>query len=192
MRSEENPPTTRCLRLALALIVVTLATGCGPAKTVDSQMLTNGTSGSEGAPLKSYNLTLSGYNYTDTEIGSFEVNGQGGGNIAVSSPTSGGGGSVCCVTVYSPMAKPQAVTIKWSRDGDTWCEQSVEVKPPLPSKPEYLEVHFYRDGHIELAVTEQASPPRLQLSREHGNSRFRNEKLNINNDSKSARCKLGY
>lgn len=141
---------------------------------------------------RSFNLTLYGYNYTDTEIGSFEVEGQGGGNVAVSTPTAGGGASACCITIHTPLVRARPVAIKWSRDGDTWCEQEVLLRPPIPAKPEYLEVHFYQDGHVEVAVTENNSPPRLKLNRLHGNSRHANPKLNTNNDAKRSRCKLGY
>ena len=137
-------------------------------------------------------MTIYGYNYTDTEIGSFEVNGHGGGNLLVSSPTAGGGSSVCCATVFAPFSIPQPFTIKWSRDGDTWCVQEVVLQPPVSVTAKYLEVHFYRDGHIEVAATDIDSPPRLQLDRKHANSRHQNEKHNVNNDGKFGSCKLGY
>jgi hypothetical protein len=142
--------------------------------------------------MKSYNLTIHSYNYTDSEISHFEVNGQGGGNVEVSEQTAGGGKSTCCVTVFTPFVQPQSVTIKWNRVGDIWCEQDVLLVPPLPAKPEYFEAHFYRDGHIEVAVTSNYSPAREVLAREHGNSRHKNAKLNVNNDDKFSRCKLGH
>jgi len=173
--------------MAMAMV----ATGCGPRSVVAAPSSEpRSVAGNE--PARSYKLTLSGYNYTDTEIGSFEVNGQGGGNLEVSIPTAGGGKSTCCVSVHATSQTPLPVMIKWSRDGDTWCEQSVQLTSSLPARPEYFEVHFYRDGHIEVAVTEQVSPPRLRLEREHGNSRFSDEKRNVNNGSKFSRCKLGY
>lgn len=39
-------------------------------------------------------LTIEGYNYTDDYIDQFTVNGQGGGNLYLSTPTSGGGGGL--------------------------------------------------------------------------------------------------
>jgi Protein of unknown function (DUF3304) len=138
-------------------------------------------------------LTIYGYNYTDTEIGSFEVNGRGGGNVMVSGPTSSGGSGVCCFTLYASLADINLKTkVKWTRDGDTWCEQEVPLKGPYPAKAEYLEVHFYQDGHIELAVTEQASEPRIKLNYFHDNSRHKNPKQNVINDGKFGVCKRGY
>jgi len=122
-------------------------------------------------------LLIQGYNYTDRYIDSFTVNGQGGGNVFVSSPTSSGGGSVCCSTIY-PGVKP-TLTIRWTasycsytttnRFGETfrwrrglWRELQVpltDVRGPIKA----LEVHFYPDGHVEAAATPGYSPPRLKL-----------------------------
>jgi hypothetical protein len=177
----------------IVLVFVALTSGCDPQRTATAAPVPASAMVADvDVKVQAHNLTIYGYNYTDTEIGSFEVNGQGGGNVSVSTPTAPGGAGVCCVAIYAPFLQAKTVKVKWSRDGDTWCEQEVALKPPLPAKPEYLEVHFYRDGHIEVAVTETDSPPRLQLERVHGNRRFKNEKLNINNDAKFARCKLGY
>ncbi len=141
---------------------------------------------------REFSLTIYGYNYTDTEIGSFEVNGHGGGNLAVSSPTAGGGKSACCAALFTPVPKDHKIRVKWTRDSDTWCEQDVPFVGPVPAHAEYMEVHFYRDGHIELAVTQTNSPPRLTLERVHGNSRHTDPSMNVNNDNKYSRCKLGY
>lgn len=141
---------------------------------------------------QTHSLTIYGYNYTDTGIGSFEVNGRGGGNLEVSIPTAGGGKSACCVAVYAPIRTPQTVKIKWTRDLETWCEQEVMLNPPLSPDPEYFEVHFYQDGRIEVAATEIDSPPRLQLERAYRGSRHQDAKRNVNNDAKFARCKRGY
>jgi hypothetical protein len=181
------------VRRVLAFAVFLCVAGCGPQHAASAAPASpSAATFAEEVKVQAHNLTVYGYNYTDTEIGSFEVNGQGGGNLEVSIPTAGGGKSACCTTVFTPLREPRPIKIKWSRDGDTWCEQEVVLKPPLPAKPEYFEVHFYRDGHIEVATTETDSPPRLQLERVHGNRRFKNDKQNINNDAKFARCKLGY
>jgi hypothetical protein len=66
------------------------------------------------------------------------------------------------------------------------------LRPPIPAKPEYFEVHFYQDGHIEVAVTETDSPPRIVLGRSGRGTRHLNENQNVNNDAKFAGCKLGY
>lgn len=144
-------------------------------------------------PMLIRGLAIEGYNYTDTGIGHFNVGYAGGGNIAVSSPTSGGGGTTCCVRAFlhGPPPPPK-YRVEWSRDGDTWCTQDVEVTGPIPADPGYMEVHFYRDGHIELAVSEMPSPPRLKLEQAHDNSRHEDERLNVNNDAVYSRCRLGY
>lgn len=128
-------------------------------------------------------LALVGFNYTHRYIDAFSVNGQGGGNLYVSSPTSGGGGSVCCVSYLQGSAARQ-VTVRWQSggcmyraagvlaDGRThlahgfFKEVKVQVDPHIPDRPSNLEVHFYPDGHVEAAITENESSPRLVYSKD--------------------------
>ena len=131
-----------------------------------------------------------GYNYTDTYIDSFEVDGAGGGNLVVSTPTAGGGGHTCCATVTSGLPPGTPFVIKWTRDRKRWCEQEVLLTKSVPPQPRYLEVHFYPDGRIEIEATQQASPPRLKLER--FSRGMRHEANNANNDERYARCKDGY
>ena len=175
-------------RLLLMLCIVAGAVAC----TRQNAATPSAPASPSLAEPRNYNLTIHGYNYTDTGIGSFEVNGAGGGNLEVSTPTSSGGGSTCCATVYGAIYKTDPFTIKWSRDGKTWCETKVLLNPSIPTEPQNFEVHFYRDGHIELAATDDYSEPRLKLDRLHANSRYKDKSLNVNNDSKFARCKRGY
>jgi hypothetical protein len=185
----------RPLRYVLALVCIMAAGGCNSQSQSPSAVepaIAGATAPAADTKVQAHNLTIYGYNYTDTEIGSFEVNGQGGGNLQTSIPTAGGGSNVCCITVHAPMLQPRVVKIKWTRDSETWCEQEVTFKPPLPAKPKYFEVHFYRDGHIEVAATEIDSPPRLKLEAASRGSRYEDEKQNVNNDAKFARCKRGY
>ncbi len=127
-------------------------------------------------------LTLVGYNYTNRYIDEFSVDGVGGGNLFVSGPTSGGGGDVCCVDIVSG-AHARKVKIRWQADACTYDERTwsngekhsdiysffkeveVQVDPHIPDFPAYFEVHFYPDGHVEAAITEHASPPRLKLNK---------------------------
>ena len=176
----------------LVISLLLLIAGCEPQQAAGKVPAVESHMSADTAPDRTYNLTIAGYNYTDTGISSFEVNGQGGGNLEVSVPTAGGGKSACCVTVHSPLRAPQPVTIKWSRDVETWCEQTVLLQPPLPAKPEYFEVHFYEDGHLEVAVTESVSSPRLSLERHGPGRRHPNMNMNVNNDSKFSRCRVGY
>jgi hypothetical protein len=181
------------LRWLVCLVAITMAGGCNSQTSPSAKSApANASAPAADTTPKAYNLTIYGYNYTNTEIGSFEVNGQGGGNVEVSVPDAGGGKSVCCVTVYTPSVQPKKVTIKWTRDLDTWCEQEIVLAPFAISIAKYFEVHFYPDGSIELAVTGESSDSRLKLDRASRAGRYEDEKLNVNNDSKFARCKLGY
>jgi hypothetical protein len=128
-------------------------------------------------------LTLTGYNYTTRYIDHFSVNSNGGGNLYVSSPTSGGGGSTCCVT-YIVGVPRWKVLVRWQADACSYDhvttsngenfydiyryfkEAEVEVDRPFATRPNNFEVHFYPDGHIEAAVTEGDSAPRLKLEKE--------------------------
>lgn len=128
------------------------------------------------------NLTLSGYNYTSRYIDGFSVDGHGGGNLYVSGQDSGGGSSACCVN-YVKGARARQVIVRWQSggcmfpvpglaDGLThlahgfYREVKVQVDPRIPDRPAYFEVHFYPDGHVEAAITDQMSPPRLVLDEE--------------------------
>ncbi|NVD71789.1 DUF3304 domain-containing protein [Duganella sp. BJB1802] len=130
-----------------------------------------------GAPIS---LSLSGYNYTNQSIDSFSVNGQGGGNIFVSTPTSGGGGTACCVT-YFPNGVLKKVTVRWQSGGcyfhrfltksnevfDTFYpyykEADVSISEDVAKDPKRMEVHFYPDGTVQVHITDEASEPRLSL-----------------------------
>ena len=140
--------------------------------------------------LKTYSVVAYGYNYTDLYIDSFEVDGAGGGNLSVSTPTAGGGGHACCASVTSGLPLGTLFTIKWTRDRKRWCEQDVPLTKPIPIEPRYLEVHFYPDGKIEIDATQRASPPRLKLER--ASYARRHETNNVINDENYSRCKDGY
>ncbi|WP_167761480.1 DUF3304 domain-containing protein [Duganella callida] len=125
-------------------------------------------------------LGILGYNYTNKYIDSFSVNGQGGGNIQVSSPSSGGSGIVCCVS-YRPGSPIKTVHIRWQSGAcyfkeqsslskqmfDTlysfYKEQDAPVEVLTADDPQYMEIHFYPDGSIKAAITAGISDPRLSL-----------------------------
>ena len=137
---------------------------------------------------KDYALGIMGYNYTNRYIDSFTVNGRGGGNVFISSPTTGGGKTACCFDWWSGNELPKKVRVVWvgayciltesnPKTGETikseapiWRATEAFVKGPIPPNPTTLETHFYPDGHVEVAVTDQFSDPRLQLPR--GEDRF--------------------
>ena len=100
-------------------------------------------------------VTLVGYNYTERPIYTFSVNGGGGSNIFVG----GGGAKMSCCT---EITVGQPVEIKWMysytkkqydeglREEDY--SNTVIVPPPTVPEAEYLEVHFYPDHRVELAL----------------------------------------
>jgi hypothetical protein len=128
-------------------------------------------------------LGVTGYNYTNQEIDEFFVNGRGGGNVGVSSPTSGGGGTVCCVP-YVVGNVAWIVRVRWQSGGCNYHvkstisdevhehihwffrEADVKVDTPKIKDPKYLEIHFYPDGSVKAGVTERAGGPRLKLPKE--------------------------
>ena len=127
-------------------------------------------------------LLIQGYNYTDDVIDSFTVNGQGGGRLYVSGPSSGGGGSVCCVSYRLGTPLPIKLKVRWmggyclefetSKYGrknvyrkGLWREAEALAVDMSDGKPKALEVHIFPDGHVEAAITQGYSDPRMIFSR---------------------------
>jgi Protein of unknown function (DUF3304) len=125
-------------------------------------------------------LTIYGYNYTNQYIDQYSVNGQGGGNLFVSTPASSGGGGSCCIGWIDGTPLPQTVTVRWAHgtcllkvtnsNGRTrevpvplFKEELVQLTGPIPRDPGYFEVHIYPDEHVEVAITQTWSDPRLKL-----------------------------
>ena len=100
-------------------------------------------------------VTLVGYNYTERPIYTFSVNGGGGSNIFVG----GGGAKMSCCT---EITVGQPVEMKWLYDTtekqylaglrEEKRSTTVIVPPPTVPEAEYLEVHFYPDHRVELAL----------------------------------------
>jgi hypothetical protein len=132
-------------------------------------------------------LLLVAYNYSDTYIDGFAVNGAGGGNVEVSNTGDGYGGGTCCASVPADLPLPLTVDVSWQRDyGMPRCKQTVVLDGPIPDNADTFEVHFYQDGSIQVAVTHRPSPPRLRLER--FNYAQRKATDNINNDSVYSEC----
>jgi hypothetical protein len=130
---------------------------------------------------KTWAVDIVGFNYTDRSIDSFTVDGTGGGNVFLSSQTSGGGKSVCCVMVSSAMSAVYRIRVRWQVDGCTYLTRStisgevfknifpyykqadVPLTFPINTKPQHLEVHFYPDGTVDAQLTESLSLPRVLL-----------------------------
>lgn len=165
-------------RTLTGMVLVMAVTGCTASGEVNS------------APksrferlIVSLPLAIHGYNYTNRYIGSFKVDSVGGGNVYVSGPHSGGGGTTCCAS-YTKGAGPWKAEVRWQTGGCRWGERvqesgetlysihkiykklEVDVDPKIPPDPKHLEVHFYPDGTVQVALTEEESPPRLVLSKE--------------------------
>ena len=101
----------------------------------------------------------------------------------MSGPGGGGGGITCCVSFITGPGEWN-VKIRWQIGACTFIsyvdskgvdqleihsffkEIKVPVKKPFPDNPKYFETHFYPDGHVETAITEEISDPRLILSKE--------------------------
>jgi hypothetical protein len=181
------------IQTATVLVIAILAmTGCGrdgvseppgePAATAHTPPMLNGRelyTGPYRTPKGMKGLTITGYNYTDTYIDSFRVNGAGGGNVEVSTPTAGGGKGTCCAPVRADMPLPAPVEITWSRDTEptVWCRQTVLLEGPI------------QERHIEVAISDFPGAPRVSLSRH--NPAFRHAEGNVNNDKKLSECGYG-
>lgn len=160
----------------LFTVFLTILAGCRAEEM--SELSKVSVTGTENVELAG--LTLVGYNYTDREIAQFSVNGSGGGNLQVSGPNGGGGGSVCCVN-YVPGIEGKQYRIRWHatscRYGESgagaaysyslhrfYKELDVTVVAPEVNNPRYFEVHFFPDGTVKAKVTAEASPSILSLA----------------------------
>jgi Protein of unknown function (DUF3304) len=173
---------------AMALVCIAqLLSGCKPAEP--ELAVPEASSSAKQASMKPkaiHGLGLHAYNYTDLPIWSYTVNGAGGGDIRVSGPTNGGSGTSCCGSV--PAHLPTTYIVRWSRDDHRWCELAVAFNGPVPADPFNLNTHFYRDGHVEISVSDDSEPPRLKLSNIN-DGLSRTETGNVVYDEKFAKCK---
>lgn len=186
---------------ALAPILTLALTGCSPdhtgsprhepAAAAYSPPMLNGQrlyTGPHRTPPGMKGLTIVGYNYTDTYIDSFRVNGAGGGNIEVSDEGYKYGGGTCCAPIRADMPLPAPVEITWTRNlrQGPWCKQTVLLQGPIREPANYFEVHFYQDGHIEVAISDYPAPPRIRLPRHDVEARH--PQGNVNNDHQFSEC----
>lgn len=129
----------------------------------------------------SWVVDMVGFNYTDRAIDSYSINGEGAGNVLLSSQTNGGGKSACCITILPTNSGALRLRVRWQVDGCKYLTQSrlskevsanlfpyyrqLDVTLPLPKnlKPQHLEVHFYPDGSVDARLTEFLSLPRILL-----------------------------
>ena len=121
-------------------------------------------------------LGIVGYNYTARYIHTFDVGGQGGGNVFLSDHEAGGGSTYCCIGYNPRRTLPIQMKVKWTfgykRDAqgnivvpDETHEAMAELRGPVPDDPQQLEVHFMPDGTVQLRITREYSPPMLIIDR---------------------------
>lgn len=152
-------------RVGQGLLLLGLSLGLSACKKKPEE--TPSASGADGKidEIRSVSLEVNGFNYTDLYIENFSVAGVGGGNIFVSSPDSGGGGSTCCMRWYPGVTLPFPVKVVWTRDRNRLCEKEVMIKGPVPAHPQHLVVQFFQDGRIEIELTEEFPDVKLRLER---------------------------
>lgn len=154
------------LRLAVLLLLSCGVAGC---------MASGGQKPSDGP----VSLLIQGYNYTDDYIENFTVDGQGGGNVFEGGLNSVPGGGVCCIAYRPGTPFPIKLKVRWTASycrykktnqyGETyerrrglWKETEALILDPPKGVPSALELHFFPDGHVEAAITEGSSPPRMK------------------------------
>jgi hypothetical protein len=178
-----------CLRACLSVVLSSL-----------SACALNGVNGAayENSPAsvfksgESTGLGIVGLNYTDLVIEYFSVNGQGGGNIAVSSPTGGGGGTVCCIVWHPGTVLPVPVKIEWMRrvgKQRRWCRKTVMLDGPVPDQPTDFAVHFMPSGDINVEITRYY--PDLKLKLDNYDYGHRRKEGNVVYDEQAALCRYG-
>lgn len=126
-----------------------------------------------------YSLGIVAYNYTDFHISDYRVNNVGGGNVFLSSPTSGGSGVACCFNFQKNGSKVIKVKVRWQFGGckyvfrNAWTSETAEithyfyreedltVEPLVQRNPHYLEMHFNADGSVQARITSSISKPKV-------------------------------
>ncbi|MFC7419200.1 DUF3304 domain-containing protein [Iodobacter arcticus] len=177
------------MKYFILILVALMLQACKPQKLHDPNKLTPVASGVEQRT-EIKGLGVHGYNYTDGYIDHFSVNGSGGMNLEVSDASSSGDGTVCCGSVY-PVLIPYKMTVQWTKSSSSnyWCQQEAILAGPIPANPNYLNVHFYQDGHIEISVSEGTENRFPNMDR--FNRIDRHKEGNVNNDEKMSRCQNG-
>jgi hypothetical protein len=90
------------------------------------------------------------YNHTDIAVDNFYVDEHWGG---ISDAHTGGGRSLCCVTVPIRWHPDLKVTLKWLKDGDNnWYSQQVRI-PPYDEEVGELQVHFLDKDEVRVVIT---------------------------------------
>jgi len=165
--------------LIISIILFLIATSFLFISRANAEQFSKDTTSENGA--KSWEVDMVGFNYTNRVIDSYSVNNEGAGNVLLSSRTSGGGKSVCCVTISHLKSGIPRIRVRWQVDGCTYLTRSrisgevfenvfpyykqADIALPVPknSRPQHLEVHFYPDGSVQAQLTASLSLPRISL-----------------------------
>lgn len=190
LRRQKTLSTMHTTQAASILFTLALLAACDPSTLEPRHQPKPQASSSYFT--KPAGLGIHGFNYTDRVIELFSIDGRGGGNIAVSSPTSGGGKTTCCLRWYPGSQLSRPVKIEWMRyknDKEFWCKKTVMLKAPFPEKPTDVAVHFMPDGNIEVELTE--GYPELKLRLENYDDGHRRKEGNTVHDEQTAECRDG-
>ena len=119
---------------------------------------------------------VSGFNYTDYYIAGFRITNEGqelsagGPNIfpkKAGAERSGGGASMCCISIPSRWRSGMKLVVKWRRDarpydedrsGDQWLTAITEV-PPYGRQTYGFWVHFLPGDRIRVEVQDKPQMP---------------------------------
>lgn len=194
MAFDQFPKVARCGKKQGAMaLVFGAALGLSACGQIAAQSSPSAETRATAQPLgKAVGLGIVGFNYTDLVISHFSVQHQGGGNIYVSSPTSGGGGTVCCLTWRPGTTLPQPIRVEWMRNFNgkrRWCQKTVLLTSPVPANPTAIGVHFMPDGSIQVELSE--GYPDVKLKLESFDDGRRKETGNVIHDEETASCKDG-
>lgn len=131
----------------------------------------------ENAAGTHYMLGIIAYNYTDRYIDSFSIDGQGGGDVRLSTPTSGGSSTMCCVLLAKNPKWPMRVLVRWTVGGCkkyeknrkysqiqySYKEEEIDVEHDLAIPASDIAVHFYEGGKVRVRLSDGWEAPLLKL-----------------------------
>lgn len=158
------------VRLLMLLVVFILVSNTVQARRAETAV-------AENEAKTHYMFGILGYNYTDENIVAFSVDGQGGGDVRVSTPTTGGSGIVCCILFSKNPKWPIQVLVRWQSGGCRvfpknsrygrnryfYKEVMVDVERGMSAHPSDMAVHFYKDGSVRVRLVDELEPPLIKL-----------------------------
>jgi hypothetical protein len=135
-------------------------------------------------------LGMIGYNYTDRHIANYSLNAADGGDVIMSSSTSGGSGTACCLKLSNKKHGILKVKVRWQVDGCIYLvkddltgkgdkvryyyykEMEVGIQRTPDMMYKYVETHFYPDGSVQVLLTKNMSSPRFVLDEKRPDKSF--------------------